>query len=1035
MARFRSAPPVDRTIRFRFLCHSIFLRCVGRIAAFGSAFFCCDFSDFSRDSRFECSLFALMADVIRYCATEGCRSKLPFVRYDGHTKCAECIGQLCNDHNRCQECSSWSSDAINAYVAHRRMLLASRERKARSRAKKASQANTVSDSGSDSASISSVFVVPVSNNPSTSKQPLPPKLPTSTSPSTHAGIDAKLDWLTSSIVTLTESVSSLTQSVAVLQKGVSPPSSEGSHMGPPVLPAPDPQVSIAHCARGAGGISPGGEWVPVGSCHPNVNPRSRPRPNDNVDDYFAEDRFTFKRALSPSDHSSDDEQLRTFKANKRKRKDVYLLASQRVEFERSQREGFLQQSVLSQPVLDVGVRGVGVADTQVSQASCLPGTQVCAQGQVQSTHETTVFQSVPTVETNVSPVVGTTEFQAFQIGGTPVVQVSQASQASHSLDYNAFQTVPTSGPVTVLVSEPFEVPVLSEHASPWFTDAPKETTVSSIANRIGNIVDHLHSARLAFEPKPSTLVSSGTREQLGSFVNPSSNQECHVGLREGLDSLNVLGGCDTSNLYVAPSNLVPSAPVEPVVSLSLPSFTNLVPSAHSSVLVTVASTTVTPAPIVTSVPVLQAPVPVPTQQILPLQTQLPSSHLSHVQVTPVSSAPVLATSAQPLVTVPLTSSDSEVQTVTLVEKSVEDIQAAHSTEQKIDTIVHSTLEEGDGNETPDQDIEQEITHTSDYRKLLAKIAEKWLPNLQEEAKLAGTTYKMTKTQEVKQIIKLPWSKSVTTWLTLTDSLLNSKRQANKPSPSLPLFLRAPLAQCYFTGDTTPSGFKFESGGELSSILDEYKSKNINSSKVSFSMTEADLLCKGFHRILEIGSFIDWSIGAILTSLEELRAVVPPDHSDAIDTILGYGKVLDRAAEHSIGETIYALSNIVLKKREHVLGMLSKNVSPCKKAALLFAPVSDLTLFKDETVRSVCEDVARISTNQILVQTAKEALIKRNLAAMQSYKPSPLGPTRSKGSKKFFPHKGQQSKQNRSYTRKGQKPKPSANNNTTQPPKQ
>ena len=71
----------------------------------------------------------------RVCSSEGCKVRLPDISYDGHSKCAGCIGKLCDSNNHCTECAEWSDDVFARYLKHRHVLELTRLRKAKQRAK------------------------------------------------------------------------------------------------------------------------------------------------------------------------------------------------------------------------------------------------------------------------------------------------------------------------------------------------------------------------------------------------------------------------------------------------------------------------------------------------------------------------------------------------------------------------------------------------------------------------------------------------------------------------------------------------------------------------------------------------------------------------------------------------------------------------------------------------------------------------------------------------------------------------------------
>ena len=75
----------------------------------------------------------IMAKQFRICVGDLCSSRLPAEEYDGHSKCARCIGLDCSLESRCIECQDWNEDKMKAFLKHRLDLEKSRARKARRR--------------------------------------------------------------------------------------------------------------------------------------------------------------------------------------------------------------------------------------------------------------------------------------------------------------------------------------------------------------------------------------------------------------------------------------------------------------------------------------------------------------------------------------------------------------------------------------------------------------------------------------------------------------------------------------------------------------------------------------------------------------------------------------------------------------------------------------------------------------------------------------------------------------------------------------
>ena len=67
----------------------------------------------------------------RICSTPSCNNRLPDSCFDGHSKCARCIGRLCTLENRCSECVFWPENQFKLFDKHRHALKLARERRAK----------------------------------------------------------------------------------------------------------------------------------------------------------------------------------------------------------------------------------------------------------------------------------------------------------------------------------------------------------------------------------------------------------------------------------------------------------------------------------------------------------------------------------------------------------------------------------------------------------------------------------------------------------------------------------------------------------------------------------------------------------------------------------------------------------------------------------------------------------------------------------------------------------------------------------------
>ena len=70
---------------------------------------------------------------LRYCIK--CSLRLPGLKFDAHTLCSKCRGQVCSDSQKCDECVLWEEDFFATYLKHNESLATKRRYKAKVRSK------------------------------------------------------------------------------------------------------------------------------------------------------------------------------------------------------------------------------------------------------------------------------------------------------------------------------------------------------------------------------------------------------------------------------------------------------------------------------------------------------------------------------------------------------------------------------------------------------------------------------------------------------------------------------------------------------------------------------------------------------------------------------------------------------------------------------------------------------------------------------------------------------------------------------------
>ena len=70
---------------------------------------------------------------LRYC--DKCSLRLPGLKFDAHTLCSKCRGQVCCESQKCDECVLWDEEFFATYVKHHESLATKRRYKAKVKSK------------------------------------------------------------------------------------------------------------------------------------------------------------------------------------------------------------------------------------------------------------------------------------------------------------------------------------------------------------------------------------------------------------------------------------------------------------------------------------------------------------------------------------------------------------------------------------------------------------------------------------------------------------------------------------------------------------------------------------------------------------------------------------------------------------------------------------------------------------------------------------------------------------------------------------
>ena len=300
-----------------------------------------------------------------------------------------------------------------------------------------------------------------------------------------------------------------------------------------------------------------------------------------------------------------------------------------------------------------------------------------------------------------------------------------------------------------------------------------------------------------------------------------------------------------------------------------------------------------------------------------------------------------------------------------------------------DDLIDNEEEEGVG-------LFDDLTYATAYRNLLNRIFAKEAGRVEQKIDLRTPWQKGHRTQKISPQ-KLTLNHHVKARLSAVDQALEKKKDSVKPAASFPPFLRANNLKAYKTGDGPDTKISNKTYNTLGGLLDEYRTKFLEQSKVAFTMPELESLFKSVFRQLEIWSLSTSALDIIADGFEYIREKIPEEDRPILDEFASFIMCVDKAGRHGIGEASYAFANLLLRKREHVLSFCKRNVTQSQKSDLLFAPVSGLKLFDSAIAKESVKEIRQANES---VAIANAALSRNRF--FRNYNPSPLQPPRGAG---------------------------------------
>ena len=339
----------------------------------------------------------------------------------------------------------------------------------------------------------------------------------------------------------------------------------------------------------------------------------------------------------------------------------------------------------------------------------------------------------------------------------------------------------------------------------------------------------------------------------------------------------------------------------------------------------------------------------------------------------------------------------------------------------------SRVEEGPDEESDDEseaesivladptDPDTELLSASEsYALLKSKIVSKY-PDAKTGGKIIErSSFQTAFEKEKPQASSFQMTPSVKLRLAAVDEELATKKATSSSVTVFSPFLKKRDFRYYAT-DLSPD-FEAQASvlASMAGVLDQTRVKRLKKTKVSFKITELDSIFKSAFRALEIWSYASSSFEVLGDCFIDLMKKLPQEYKELAIQYASLLRCVDKAGRHGIGETVNIVTNLLLKKREHVMSLAHASVPLSTKTDVIFSPVSSCKLLPPEVVKAATDQFRQQTETSALVAVAAASKASTSKSIFKSsdygrYYPSPLqskfrgGKLRGTGkaSRKFF----------------------------------
>ena len=281
-------------------------------------------------------------------------------------------------------------------------------------------------------------------------------------------------------------------------------------------------------------------------------------------------------------------------------------------------------------------------------------------------------------------------------------------------------------------------------------------------------------------------------------------------------------------------------------------------------------------------------------------------------------------------------------------------------------------EDGSDPSDSEEDVQDELwSNSKAFAALKKKIVSKYPVIEPTDLVDERSPYQLAHEAERPKVSSFRLSSSVKGRLAALDLELKKRRSAGGQTILKP-FLKQKEIRFYHTDVVSSTSASESLLASLSGIVSQLRAKNFAKSKASISMTDLEPLFKSAFRLMQILSFSSQAFEVLGDGFKDLMAKLDPNLKPLALEHASFLRCVDKAGRHATGEAVHLFSNLLLKKREHVMSLAFNSVPKATKQGIIFSPLTDCQLLPTSHVQEVVSKYRQQTETTALASVAAVA---------------------------------------------------------------